>query len=249
MNALRTLMLIALAGCFPRGPALEGESDPNVCDETFDDHTHVGVIDIATLEGLLENPVDARPQSIDFVVIYVNDSERRRVRFEDGAFYEFHDEWFWFRLMNGVSACGSSATPERGKRFATIAEIKADLTGKTVLPLDLQRTSDGRIVSPSFYTLSLRVSPRVYATGTLFRYVDLGIADRWAFELAFVDAVNTEDLHAIHATLQVALPGDVALFWRAVSPDQSALGTRLEGDAADPLTRRVLRLGQEPPRN
>jgi hypothetical protein len=239
----RFFALLLLTACFPRGPVLEGEADPNTCDETFDDHTHVGSIDVATLEGLLENPVDERPQRVDFVVVWVADSERRRVRFEEGSFYAFHDQWYWFRLMNGVSACGSSATPERGRRFATIAEIEQDLKDRVVLPLDLTRTSDGRVVSPSFYSLSLRSSPRVYATGTLFRYVDLGRVDRYAFELAFVDEVTSEDLHAIHSTIEAALPGGEPLSWRAVSPAQGALATKLQ-DAGDPL--RVLRVGEEP---
>lgn len=239
----RVFPLLLLAACFPRGPVLEGEADPNTCDETFDDHTHVGAIDVATLERLLENPVDERPQRVDFVVVWVTDAERRVVRFEEGAFYGFHDQWYWFRLMNGVSACGSSATPERGRRFATIAEIEQDLKDRVVLPLDLTRTTDGRVVSPSFYSLSLRASPRVYATGTLFRYIDPGKADRYAFEVAFVDEVTSEDLHAIHSTIEAALPGGAPLTWRAVSPAQGALATTLE-DSGDSL--RVVRVGEEP---
>ena len=208
--------MLALSGCFPVGPALQGEADPNECDESFDDHTHVGKLDVAAFERLLEVPVDTRPQSVDFVVIYVSDAERRRVRFEDGAFYEFHDEWYWFRLMNGVTACGSSASPVRGRTFATVQEIEAALKDQPRLPLDLSRTSDGRIVSPSFYTLSLRTKPRMYATGTMFRWP--GTPDRYAFELAFVDAVTSEELHTVHATLEAALPGGEPLYWRAVSP-------------------------------
>ncbi len=245
MKALAIIMVLGLAGCFPVGPALEGTADPNECDESFDDHTHVGALDVATFERLIEVPLDTRPQSVDFVVIYVSDAERRRVRFEDGALYVFHDQWYWFRLMNGVTACGSSANPVSGRRFATIMEIENDLKGKVSLPLDLERTSDGRVVSPSFYTLSLRAKPRVYATGTLFRWT--GSADRYAFELAFVDAVTSEDLHAIHATLEAALPNGEKLFWRAVSPAQGSLATAIEGDQGDSLKERMLRVGGEPP--
>jgi hypothetical protein len=246
-RSLAALSCIALCGCFPKGPALEGTADPNVCDQSFDDHTHVGAIDVATFERMLETPLDARPQSVDFIVVWVGDAERRQVRFEEGGFYAFHDQWYWFRLMNGVSACGSSATPVSGHAFATVAEIEASFKGKATLPLDLERTSDGRVVSPSFYTLSLRVTPRVYATGTLFRFIDAGRADRWAFELEFVDEVKVADLHAIHATLEAALPAGSELFWRTVSPAQGALGTKLQQDPVEPLRARVLRLGEEPP--
>jgi hypothetical protein len=236
---------MVLAGCFPVGPALEGTADPNECDESFDDHTHVGKLDVATFERLIEVPLDTRPQSVDFVVIYVSDAERRRVRFEDGAFYAFHDQWYWFRLMNGVTACGSTANPVVGRKFSTVKEIEAAVKDLPVLPLDLARTSDGRLVSPSFYTLSLRVKPRVYATGTLFRWV--GSPDRYAFELAFVDAVTSEELHAVHATLEAALPSGEKLFWRAVSPAQGELATAIEGEAGDLLSERMLRVGEEPP--
>ena len=240
-------LLLALSGCFPKGPALEGSADPTTCDQIFDDHTHVGALDLATFERLLETPLDARPQSVDFIVVWAADAERRQVRFEEGGFYAFHDQWYWFRLMNGVSACGSSADPVPGHAFATVADIEASLKGKTILPLDLERTSDGRIVSPSFYTLALRVRPRVYATGTLFRFIDAGRADRWAFELEFVDGVTIDDLHTIHAALEATLPGAGSLFWRAVSPAQGTLATKLEEDPGEPLRDRVLRLGEEPP--
>ena len=240
----RWLLVLALTGCFPRGPALEGEADPNECDESFDDHTHVGSIDVATFERLLEVPLDSQPQSVDFVVVYVSDPERRRVRFEDGAFYEFHDEWYWFRLMNGVTACGSSATPVRGRKFATVKEIEDSLKDQPVLPLDLARTGD-RIVSPSFYTLSLRTKPRMYATGTLFRWV--GTPDRYAFELAFVDEATSEELHSVHATIEAALPSGESLFWRAVSPKQGELATQIESDQNDSLSGRMLRVGEMPP--
>ena len=240
-------LLLALSGCFPKGPALEGSADPSRCDQTFEDHTHPGALDLPTFEQLLVPPADARPQRVDFIVVWVADPERRQVRYEDGDFYAFHDQWYWFRLMNGVSACGSSADPVPGHAFATVAQIEASLKGKEALPLDLERTSDGRIVSPSFYTLALRVTPRVYGTGTLFRFIDAGRADRWAFELEFVDGVTVEDLHSIHGALEATLPNGGSLFWRAVSPVQGAIATKLQEDPSEPLRERVLRLGEEPP--
>jgi hypothetical protein len=218
-----------------------------VCDEGFDDHAHKGAIDHATFERLVESAAGETPQRVDFVVVHVADPEVRHVRFEDGAFYEFHDQWLWFRLMNGVSACGSSADPVRGQRFETIAAIEESLRGKVQLPLDLVRTTGGRYVSPTFYTLAYRAEPRVYAPGTLFRRVgEGGAADRWWFELEVSDPVKEADLVTIHRTLEDALPAGASLFWRALSPDQSALGTTLQRGGG-PLAARVLRLGEEPP--
>lgn len=242
VKALRSLTLLLLTGCYPIERALEGDADPNSCDETFDDHTHVGAIDTATLEALQENP-GARPQTVDFLVVWVSDAARREVRFEDGAFYDFHDQWYWFRLLNGVSACGSSANPVQGPRFATISEVDRALKDGP-LPLDLVRTADGRLYSPSFYTLSLRAKPRVYASGTLYRYV--GTADRYAFELPYVDPVTRGDLRSVHATIEAALPTGTRLFWRPISPAQGQLATTLQEDSEEPLRDRVLRVGEEP---
>lgn len=239
---MSSLVLLLLTGCYPIEAALEGDADPNTCDQTFDDHTHVGAIDAATLESLQENP-GASPQTVDFLVAWVSDTQRREVRFEDGAFYDFHDQWYWFRLLNGVSACGSSANPVQGQHFATIAEADRALS-RGALPLDLVRTGDGRLYSPSFYTLSLRAKPRVYASGTLFRYV--GADDRYAFELPYVDPVTKDDLRAVHGTLEAALPVGTRLFWRAISPAQSSLASEFEEDLSEPLRDRVLRFGQEP---
>lgn len=246
MRWLCLLSFSALVGCFPRGPALEGDVDPDACDEEFDDHTHVGAMDVDTFQRLLENSVSEREQRVDFLVTSVARPALRRVRFEDGSFFSFHDEWYWFRLLNGVSACGSSANPIALGTFETIDEIYAFLADDEDLPLDLARTADGRIVSPSFYELSLRTSPRVYGPGTLFRYV--GPQDGWAFEVAFVDAITAEDLRSVHATVEAALPAGGQLFWRAVSPAHNALADALETGGDEQLRGRILRVGEEPRR-
>lgn len=234
-------LVLSVSACFPRGPELLGDQDPHGCDESFDDHTHRGAIDLATFERFLESPAGEEPQRVDFFVAFLTEPDFRHVRFEDGSFYEFHDQWFWFRLMNGVSACGATTNPVSGQRFETITAIEDSLRGKVELPLDLARTTGGRYVSPTFYTLAFRAEPRVYAPGTVFRR-----ADKWWFELEVSDLPREADLVAVHATLEAALPGGASLFWRAVSPDQSELGKQLQRGGG-PLAARVLRLGEEPP--
>lgn len=241
MRRLVLISCLVAAGCFPRGPELLGDQDPRACDDSFDDHTHKGSIDVATFDALAESPAGEQPVRVDFFVAFVTEPAIRHVRFEDGTFYEFHDQWLWFRLMNGVNACGSSANPVAGgERFETIDAIKATLKGKVELPLDLARTTGGRYVSPTFYTLAFRAEPRVYAPGTMFRR-----DDKWWFELEVSDPVKESDLLAVHSTLETALPSSSTLFWRAISPEQSELGTRLQRGGG-PLSTRVLRLGEEP---
>jgi hypothetical protein len=242
---LGLLTLFVLTACLPISGAPSGGADPNACDPFFDDHTHVGAIDVETFARMAETLPDENPQQLDFIVVYVGDAGRRHVRFEDGQFYRFHDEWYWFRLMNGVTACGSSQTPDTTARFATIGAIKRSLLGKDSLPLDLERVDSDRIYSPGFYALSLHVSPRVYATGTLFRYT--GGADRWAFELEYFDAVTSADLHVLHSALEATLPANGKLFWRAVSPAQGELAAAIENNPADALRGRTLRVAGTPP--
>jgi len=155
---IRLVALVLLAGCLPRGNALTGDQDPLRCDETFDDHTR------RTPELDFFEAHD--PPAVDFIVVNVSDEAARHVRYEDARFYDFHDEWYWFRLLNGVSACGSSANPVQGS-FASIDAIERSLRDVTPLPLDLERVTGGRLYSPGFYELAFRVTPRPYSSTRL----------------------------------------------------------------------------------
>jgi hypothetical protein len=247
MRRFVSISLLALSACFPQGPALTGDQDPRGCDESFDDHTHRGAIDGDGFARLAETAPGENPQRTDFVVVMPADAYAH-VRFEDGSFYEFHDQWYWFRLLNGVSACGSSANPVTDlPRFATIAEAHAFFRGKVQLPLDLARASGGRYVSPGFYTLALDVSPRVYAPGTAFRRVgENGAPDRWWFEFEVSDAVKEADVIAVHRVIEAALPAGAKLYWRATTPQQSDVGASIQRGLSG-MNDRVLRLGEEPP--
>lgn len=248
MRLVSTASLLLLAACFPRGDVLQGQADALSCDESFDDHTHRGAIDGATFASFAQTAAGEQPERVGFIVAWVTDDQRRQVRFEDGRFYEWHDQWFWFRLMNGVSACGSSADPVRGAKFDSMQALEDAFRGvpDDKLPLDLTRVTGGRYYSPGFYTLALHATPRVYGPGMMYRRVEAGRDDRWFFELEFVDEPTRADLEKMHATLEAALPTGAKLFWRAISTAQSTLGTALQ-QSDSVLHDRVLRLGEEPP--
>ena len=240
------LVLAACAACFPVGPALDGDSDPRACDESFEDHTIVDAIDRATFASIAEDPA-ADPQRVDFVISSLTEPAIRTVRFEDASFYDFHDEWYWFRLLNGVAACGATTTPEDHGPFATIDDVYARFDGDDDLPLDLERATGDRLVSPSFYTLALRAETRVYGVGTVLRHLlgDGESEDAWTFELEFVDDVSRDDLARVFDALDGALPAGADVMWTAVSPAQTALADALDADD-DPLGARVLRVGETP---
>ena len=61
--------------------------------------------------------------ALKFVIVGFGDHETQTTRFLDARFYGFHDEWYWFRLINGQRVPGSRARPLGGPQFATIAAI------------------------------------------------------------------------------------------------------------------------------
>lgn len=238
---------LVVGACFPRGPALVGDTDPAACEagDPFDDHTHVGAFDDEAFARVALAGEGDAPDVVDFIVVDVSEDARRHVRLEDNAFYAYHDEWSWFRLLNGEPACGSTTEPEDIGPFASIEEIYAALDGQDPLPLDLAYTVEGRLVSPSFYTLALRTTPRVYATGTLARFDENGV--RFAFELAWNDPVTRDDLSRILATVEDAAPDDAPVYFRASSPEHVAVARAIEGDDDDPWRARMLMPGETPP--
>jgi hypothetical protein len=207
---LGLLLLLPLAGaCYPVGPALEGAAGD--CDESFDDHT-------APLD-----PENARAGPVQQLVVITSlmQPEERTVRLMEPTFYELHDEWSWFRLLNGQVACGATTDPvDVGRTFETVGEIYAWAADQETLPLDLEFTTGGRLYSPSFYALSLRTEPRVYAPGRVFR-----TDDGFAWELTFVDEPTEDEVRAMLDALEGALREEVT--WRPISPAQEALADRL----------------------
>ena len=43
--------------------------------------------------------------------------------FYDSNFYRLHDEWYWFRLLNGVPVPSESLAPLIGLSFETVEAI------------------------------------------------------------------------------------------------------------------------------
>lgn len=78
----------------------------------------------------------------------------RDLRFYDANFFTLHDEWYWFRLLNGARVPGNpGVAPVRGLSFASIRDIYAWARAQPTLPLDLQ-IADGRLYSWRFYDLA-----------------------------------------------------------------------------------------------
>ncbi|MCP4503653.1 MAG: hypothetical protein GY822_27295 [Deltaproteobacteria bacterium] len=157
-----------------------------------------------------------------------------------------HDEWYWFRLLNGQSAPGSDTVPFNGS-FDDIASVYEWARMQIVLPLDLRWAGSDRLYSPEFYAKSLNEEPRSYGLGTIYRFprreTPDGIREEiWAFELEYSDNVSPEELKTYFETLFPTLPPTVGnqLKWLVRSPPQESTAQNMEQNAL-PYADRILR--------
>ena len=62
------------------------------------------------------------------------------VHWMDSSFYELHDEWYWFHLINGVPIAGSPTPPAEGFSFESVEDVYAwaESASSSELPLGLQ---------------------------------------------------------------------------------------------------------------
>lgn len=208
-------LLLSLTAC-PPGP------------DGFDDHT---VPKLESLAKYDELALTANGRS-ETKFVLTSFATAPAVRFMDAKFYTLHDEWYWFRLMNGARIPGREGiTPFDGPGFATIADIYAWAKQETVLPLDLAWVDGGRLYSPRFYTLSLDIRPRAFGLGTLIHVTERGTRpERWAFQLEFSDAIIHSELVKFFEVLEAAVPPEVRgnLYWVVRSPQQETLATDME---------------------
>ncbi len=169
-------------------------------------------------------------------------------------FFRFHDEWWWFRLLNGRAAPGSDTAPVASYAFTSVAEIYRALATVSPLPLGLvfigatAGAQAGRLYAPRFYDLAgvgAAGLPRVYGLGTLIhdppdpRRAAAGRLH--AFQLEYGEQVDAATLGAYFSALRASLPATVAaeLRFLARSPAQEALVRGLR--ASDhPLRTRLL---------
>ncbi|HWA74083.1 MAG TPA: PEP/pyruvate-binding domain-containing protein [Polyangiaceae bacterium] len=199
----------------------------------FVDFTTERIDSLAEFQQLAAVPASAseRPEiaGAKFVITDFSDPARRRIRFLDGRYYQFHDEWYWFRQLNGQRVPGEQtlvphpfATPELARVWA---RDHAD-----DLPSELEM-ADQRLYAPEFYRLSLAESERVVAAGSLIHVPARPPArpEIWAFEVDYTDSFDEPALGVFFDTLKPVIPPEArgGLRWIARSPEQIELAHRL----------------------
>lgn len=216
-HGLRALAPVALvASACSAGP-----------ERPYEDHT---VAAIASTSGFERLAVTAFGTSLTkFVITRFDAPAERAVRFYDAQFYQLHDEWYWYRLLNGQPVPGAIDDPVEGLRFDTVAEAASWVRNNPAPPLGLMRYED-RVYSERFYSQSFGRDRR-FGLGTLLRVPPRnGNPERWAFELEYSDMVTHAELVIFFEMLARSLPPELAerVYFLVRSPDQEALAVSME---------------------
>ena len=242
--------LIALFACTTETGVTGSDVTSDTEDPSgFDDHTVSAFSaheDYLALNDLGELPVQSK-----FIITRFQDEPGDAI-FLDPRFYRLHDEWYWFRLLNGQPVEGADEDPAQGLTFDSIAAIYAAYQGQKQFPIELFWSGE-RLASNRFYNLALGrckeapCAPRTFGVGSVLylppsegRVVPEAI---WALELEYIDsATEALVLQFINHVEERLPPGarNGGLRWLArTSPQQEALATALRaGDG--PLKDRVL---------
>jgi hypothetical protein len=220
---------LALQGCGQRRgtPPKVKPDDPG-----FYDYTTARVSSLAEFQQLAAVPsgVDDRPvvAGAKFVISSFSEPSQRRLHFLDGRYYQFHDEWAWFRLLNGQAVSGMDAidrhpfgAPDAARQWAAAHEDE--------LPTGLEIT-DGRLYARHFYDLSLAESERHLGAGILIHVeARANRPELWGFEVDYSDPAQVPELLVFFNELEQAIPEAARghLNWFARSPEQLAIGKQL----------------------
>lgn len=242
-----TTLLCSGSSC--GGAPAEGEGEGEGEGEDFEDHTSPSVDTEAAFEAIATDGPSST--ALKFVITrFLSDAQN--VHFLHGDHYTLHDEWWWFRLMNGAPIDGVAIAPvDVGRSFATVQDIVAWARTRdpSTLPLDLTFVQDGtRLYSPMFYSLALNVTPKVLGLGTVLHFParpEAGLAEQWAIELEFSHVLDENELVHFFEALEAALPNTVGTRLKLLvrSAQQEELARALE-DAGSPLAARFLRYSE-----
>ena len=177
----------------------------------FDDHTVRRIENRAQFESLATRDHGITTTKLTITSFF--DAARRDLVFYDSHFYTLHDEWYWFRLLNGAAVPGDDTAPVTGLTLPTVQAAYEWARAQTgPLPLDLQFGGD-RLYSWRFYDLAFgRMRTRGCATmlRTDARTGASPAPERWAFELEYPDELTYPELVVFFQTIESRLGPELA---------------------------------------
>jgi hypothetical protein len=137
---------LVLQACGRHGHGAPPKQKPD--DPGFYDFTTARVTSLAEFRQLAAVPpgVDDRPvvAGAKFVITHFSEPTQRRLRFLDGRYYKFHDEWAWFRLLNGQPVSGMDAMERLGRRARRRLADGVGDNGRAPVRAPLLRSQLGR---------------------------------------------------------------------------------------------------------
>lgn len=168
----------------------------------------------------------------------------------DSNFYELHDEWVYFRLLNNQPVPGFIGRPlDEDRRFETVAEIYEHFEGvaNDDLPGDLRWTPPSRpgerLYLGEFYAQALQYQndrdvygnydSRTYGMGSIVRTTPTSIsASRWLMELQFSDRVTPEDVARYFESIIATVPDEIgsSLEWIIRSAEQEDTASEMQAN-------------------
>jgi hypothetical protein len=212
----------------------------------FDDHTFACLATRAGFDAASDGRAGTRV--VKFEVLGFPAVEGLEVVFLDSRFYQLHDEWYLFRMMNGVGVRGEDVfQPFDGPGFPDVASLYSWARNQdlpSLFPSNfLTWTDTGRLTSSRFYELALS-RPRRIGAGTLVHFdQDLAGNERWAFELEHSDELRYDELVAFFEVLDRNLApaaGGGVVDWLVRSSHQESVVADMEARSL-PYADRIVR--------
>lgn len=200
----------------------------------FDDHTFPCVGSTDSFYWLAGSRTDT--STVKFTIPSFSDPAARHVRFLDSVFYSIHDEWYYFRMLNGQTVEGEDMYPPYPGSFSTVQDIYSWALVTDPLPYGdgfLSFTGE-RLISARFRDMIIDIQPRIIGAGTLIylpeRTEPLARDEIWGFELEYLDVPSHADLMVFFDMLERNLPPEIfsRVRWITRSQAQDALALTME---------------------
>ena len=188
------------------------------------------------------------PAQIKFIITSFQSTNNYNTFYLNPRVYSLHDQWYWFRLMNGNETPGIDLhEPVNGLNFTNTNEITEFC--KNLPPectsIGLEYRSD-RLYSPDFYDLGIHVEPKQLGLGSILYFPEnperVESEELWLFELEYLDNINVSILKQFFKLLESNLPDEVGskLKWLARSAYQMNLIDQMKMNE-DPYSDRLMK--------
>lgn len=220
-------------------PEATSTPDSSPDSNSFDDHTRDRLASVAEFESMAADG----PGGMFVVKFTIPDvMSADTVYWMDSNFYQLHDEWYWFRLLNGAAIPASDAPSTEDSQlddpgFDSIEAVYQWAEEQNQLPHDLEILNPGRpdqrLYARAFYDLSIRDerrnSPRNYFIGSLLRLPGAGQSDHWLVELEYSDTPTAAEMERLLSVLGRSLASDIGdnLKWVLRAPQHEALAHQI----------------------